>query len=304
LNTVNLLTKAYQNAKLEMIDEKSKYILFSDCHRGNGSISDEFSRNENTYLYALKHYFDEGYTYIEAGDGDELWEHKFGHIKKAHAGVFSRIRKFHEDGRFIMIYGNHNIFLEKKKYVRKNYETFYDHYYEVENNLLKGIEPQEALVLKVEKTGQEIFIVHGHQGDLLNDQFWPFAMFSLKYFWRFFHSCGIRSPASPVKNVHKQHKIERNYNKWIDENKKMLICGHTHRVKYPKEGELPYFNTGCCVYPRRITGIEIAEGKIMLIQWRTVPDTEGVLRVQRKVLRGPEPLEKFDIRQGYEGREE
>ena len=296
MNTVNLLTKAYENAKVEMIDEKSKFIFFSDCHRGNGSMSDEFSRNENTYLYALKRYFDEGYTYVEVGDGDELWEHKFGHIKKAHAGVFSRIRKFHEDGRFIMIYGNHNIFLRKNGYVRKNYDTFYDYYEEVEHRLLKGIEPQEALLLKVEKTEQEIFVVHGHQGDFLNDQFWRFAMFSLKYFWRFLHSFGIRSPASPVKNIHKQHKIERNYNKWIKEHKKMLICGHTHRVKYPKQGELPYFNTGCCVFPRRITGIEIAEGNILLIQWRTVPDSEGVLRVQRKVLRGPEPLEKFDIR--------
>lgn len=296
MRTVQLLTRAYEKAKVMEIDENSKYIIFSDCHRGNGSMNDEFSRNENTYLYALNYYYNKGYTYIEAGDGDELWEHKFGHIKKAHAGVFSRIRKFHEENRFILLYGNHNIFLRKNDYVRKNYDTFYDHYDEAEYNLLRGIEPEEALVLKLPKNRQEVFIVHGHQGDFLNDQLWPFAMFSLKYFWRFFHSFGIRNPASPVKNVHKQHKIEKNYKKWIAEKKTMLICGHTHRVKYPKPDELPYFNTGCCVYPRRITGIEIAGGNILLIQWRTVPDAEGIMRVKRKVLRGPEPLEQFDIR--------
>ena len=296
LNTDKRLTEAYKNAKVEMIDQDSKYIFFSDLHRGNGSMSDEFSRNENTYLYALKRYFDEGFTYVEVGDGDELWEHKFGHIKKAHNGVFNRIKKFHDENRFIMLYGNHNIFLKNDKYVRKNYDTFYDHYEEEEYKLLKDIEPQEAIVLKAQETGQEIFVVHGHQGDFFNDQLWGFAMLLLKYFWRFFHSFGIRSPASPVKNAHKQHKIEKNYNKWIEDHKTLLICGHTHRAKFPKRGQLPYFNTGCCVYPRRITGIEIVHGKILLVQWRTFPDPEGVLKVQRKVLKGPEPLEKFNLR--------
>ncbi|MDR5658556.1 metallophosphoesterase family protein [Serpentinicella sp. ANB-PHB4] len=297
MRTAKRLTEAYNNAKVAYIDENSKYVFLSDCHRGAGSLADEFTRNENAYNYALKHYFNNGYTYVEAGDGDELWEHsKFANIKNAHHETFENIKRFYDDDRLILIYGNHNIYLKNQDYVRDNYYTYYDSYYETEHEFLYGIKPLEALVLKVKKTNQEILIVHGHQGDFLNDQFWFFTMLSLKYFWRFLHAFGIQNPASPVKNAEKRHKIEKNYKKWIKKNKMMLLCGHTHRIKYPKHNELPYFNMGCCVYPTRITAIEISDGNIQLVQWQTVPNHKGTLQVKREKIQGPEPIEKFDIR--------
>jgi len=45
-------------------------MFFSDCHRSNGSHSDEFTKNRNTYLFALEYYYKNGFTYVEAGDGD------------------------------------------------------------------------------------------------------------------------------------------------------------------------------------------------------------------------------------------
>ena len=69
-----------------------------------------------------------------------------------------------------MLYGNHNIYLKNKKYVEKNYYQFYDEYNQ-KGKPLQGIKPMEALVLKHRITKQEILIVHGHQGDLINDQF-------------------------------------------------------------------------------------------------------------------------------------
>ena len=144
-------------------------------------------------------------------------------------------------------------------------------------------------------TCQEILILHGHQGDFLNDQFWFPTMVSLKYFWRYLHSFGVRNPASPVKNTFKRHKIERNFKKWIERNKKMLICGHTHRFKFPREDELPYFNTGCGTYPTIITGLEISDGNIQLVRWKIEPDKKGLLRVNSTVLRGPKPIKQFDM---------
>ena len=110
------------------------------------------------------------------------------------------------------------------------------------------------------------------------------------------HSLGIRNPTSPVKNIFKRHKIERNFKKWIAKNRKMLICGHTHRFKFPREDEVPYFNTGCCIYPTIITGIEISQGNIQLIRWKTEPDDNGYLKVRRLVLRGPKTIREFDMR--------
>ena len=294
--TSRRLTQAYGNARIEHFNDDSKYIIFSDIHRGNGSHFDEFSKNQIIFRHALEYYFEHGYTYIEAGDGDELWENpSVADIKNAHFHIFEIIKKFNDENRFIMIYGNHNIYLKNMDYVEKHYYTSYNEYKEVDYEFLMGVVPVEALILKHNETSQEVLVLHGHQGDLLNDQFWLPTMTSLKYFWRYLHSFGIRNPASPVKNAFKRHKIERNFKKWIAVNRQMLICGHTHRFKFPKEDDLPYFNTGCCTYPTIITVIEIYDVNVQLIRWKTEPDEEGFLNVNRLVLRGPRPLTDFSF---------
>ncbi|MBM6615763.1 metallophosphoesterase family protein [Desemzia sp. RIT804] len=296
------LTEAYENARVEEFDDNSKYVFMSDVHRGDGSLSDEFTRNRDIYLYALQHYYRNDYTYVEAGDGDEMLEYSnFEHTKNAHPAVYDTIKKFFDEDRLVKIYGNHDIFLKYPSYVKKNYYTNYDEYNEVFFDFLKDLEPVEALVLKHKQTGQEILTVHGHQGDAPNDQFWRLTMLSLKYFWRFLHAFGIRNPSSPVKNVSKRHKVEKNYNKWIEKHKMMLICGHTHRFKYPKKKDHPYFNTGCCIYPTIITAIEIKNGMVQLVRWKVKATRNGVLNIEREIMRGPESVSDFDIREGYTG---
>lgn len=298
MRTAHRLTEAYNNARVEYFNSSSKYIFFSDCHRGNGGNSDEFSKNNNIYLHALEYYYENGFTYVEAGDGDELWEHPhYRHIINAHFDAFFVLKKFHDSNRLIMLYGNHNMYLENQSYVEKNLFTYYNEFLDMTVDCLKGIKPCEALLLKNSDTGQEILTVHGHQGDFPNDQLWLFSMFSLKYFWRRMHAMGFTNPASPVTNLGKRHKIEKSFTKWIEKNKMMLICGHTHRFKYPKTNELPYFNTGGCITPMNITGIEITGGFIQLVRWRTLANADGVLQISKQVLRGPDPIEKFDMRQ-------
>ena len=56
------------------LDDHSKIILFSDTHRGDKSAADPFAPNEPLFLHALTHYYQQGFTYIELGDGDDLWQ--------------------------------------------------------------------------------------------------------------------------------------------------------------------------------------------------------------------------------------
>ncbi len=288
------LTQAYKNAKVLHFDKKSKYIFFSDIHRGDDSVSDEFARNQNLFLHALDYYYNKGYTYVEVGDGDELWEYpKFRYIRIAHSDVFKNLKKYHQDKRLIILYGNHNIYLRHKFYVCKNYFHFYDEYKQEVVDLLKGLSPKEALVLKHKKSGQEILVVHGHQGDFINDQLWIVSNLLLRFFWKYMHVVGFHNPSSPARNLYKRHKIEKNYNKWIKRHEKMLICGHTHRPKFPKPGELPYFNSGCCINTRGITGVEISDDNILLVDWRIRADKNGSLLIERNIIRGPEPISKY-----------
>lgn len=291
------LTEAYTSARVELFDGNSRYVFFSDAHRGDNSLSDEFARNQNTFLSALDYYYEEDFVAVETGDGEELWEHsKFKHIRYAHSEVYDALKKFHDDNRLILLYGNHNMYLKDPVYLEKNFYHFYDEYSEEYCELFEGLTAHEALVLKHKETGQEILALHGHQGDFMNDQIWRFSMLALRYFWRFMHMIGFRNPASPAKNVHKMHKIERNYNKWIYKHRMMLICGHTHRSKFPKHGELPYFNSGCGVHTKGITCIEIVDNEVMLVEWKIRTDREGLLRVERQVVRGPQAVEKYDLK--------
>ena len=297
MKTVQRLKDAFTNGRLEMFDESSKYVLLSDCHRGNGNQADEFTKNQNTFQYALSFYYQKGFTYVEVGDGDELWEHpRIKDIKNAHFETFEIIKRFHQNNRFILIYGNHNIYLKDPRYVEKNLYTHLNEHSQERIDFLKHIKPEEALVLKHKRTGQQVFIVHGHQGDFSNDQFWYLNMLSLKYFWRFLHAVGVQNPSSPVKNENKRHKIEKNYAKWIEKYRMMLICGHTHRLKFPRKNDLPYFNTGCCIYPTSLTAIEIENCKITMVRWKIQANEEGLLQVERNIIHGPRPIEDFDIR--------
>jgi UDP-2,3-diacylglucosamine pyrophosphatase LpxH len=295
--TENRLAKVFKNAKVEYFDKNSKYIFFSDIHRGDDSVSDEFTRNQNLFLHALNYYYKEGYKYIEVGDGDELWEYKnFRVIRLAHTDVFTVIKKFFDADRFVILYGNHNIYLKSNRFVKKNYYQYYDEYNQIRTELFKGLMPQEALILKHKDSQQNIFVLHGHQGDFMNDQLWFLAMLLLRYFWRYLHIVGLDNPTSPARNLYKRHKVEKAYDKWIEKNKMMLICGHTHRQKFPKAEDLPYFNTGCCIRTRGISGIEIINDEILMVDWRTSSDEDGNLHILRTVVRGPEPIAKYDCK--------
>jgi len=198
------------------------------------------------------------------------------------------MKKFYDDHRFEMIYGNHNMELKHRSSVKRNLYQFKDEFTDKIEPLFPGIKVLESIVLEHES--KDILLLHGHQGDFTNDQLWMGNRFFLRYFWRFMHIVGFRNPASPAKNIHHRHTLEKRYSKWIRENNQMLIMGHTHRPKFSEEGELPYFNTGTCVHPRNITGIEIFDNKIQMIEWKIGICEDGVLQVQRRVSRGPRLL--------------
>lgn len=297
MKTQDRLTDAYESAHLVEFDRSSRMIFMSDLHRGDGSVADEFAKNKVIVTHALAHYFDEGFTLVELGDCEDLWE--FPHIKhivRAHGIVYGKLQQFHRLGRYLRLYGNHDAQLSDPEYVRRNLSDLQSPQTGELEPLLPDLDVHSALRLRSRETGQELLVVHGHQGDFSNDQAWRFTMWSYRVFWRWLHAFGIQHPSSPIKNSYKRHKVERNYVKWIRARQVALLCGHTHRAKFPAPDETPYFNTGSGTFNAYVTCIEITDDTIALVRWRVESDANGYLKVVRWVLAGPRDLADFDRR--------
>ena len=289
------LDRAYRNAKIIDFDDSSKFILFSDCHRGDNSFADDFANNRNIYFHALRHYFDKGFQYFEIGDGDELWENlSFDSIFDAHKNVYLLLKQFHKNKRLHMIWGNHDMVYQNPEYVKKHLSTFFDEKLGEDVELFKDITYHEGIILKHSEIKLEVFLTHGHQADWWNYSFWKLSRFMVRVLWKPLQIMGIADPTSPAKNYKELIKIERRTKNWISENNNMLtIVGHTHRPRFPKPGDIAFFNDGSCVHPRSITGIEIVKGEISLIKWSISTKEDGTLQIVKTILEGPKKLTDY-----------
>ncbi len=275
------------------INNQSKIVIFSDCHRGDGSNADNFARNEDLFYYALKCYYYYGYTYIEAGDGDELWENKrLSDIVSAHPNVFRLMSHFYKSNRLYLLFGNHDM----AKRFKKN-ATCVECYFE--NAESGGVDEEldvvfyEALALRYNGSGRELLVIHGNQADLVNYDLWRLTRVMVRYLWRPFESLGFRDPTNASRNYKRRRSVESNLIEWSEKNKTPLIAGHTHKPYFPKEGEAPYFNSGSCIGPRGITCIEINRGMISLVKWSYDIRQDGSVYAAREVIGGPKPLAVF-----------
>ncbi len=291
MNILKRISRIFENAEEISFDDSSKFVLMSDCHRGDGSWSDNFLKNQNIYFAALSYYYKEDYTYIELGDGDELWENsKISEIINVHSDVFRLFSKFLKKNRLYFIYGNHDMVKKNKKYVKDNLYRCFREREKKYISLFEGVKVHEGLILKYKVTEDKILLIHGHQGDFINDGFWKLGRFLVRYLWRPLENIGVNDPTSTARNYDKKEEVEKRLTRWIMKEKHMLIAGHTHRPRFPKVGENLYFNDGSCVHPRCITAIEIISGNITLVKWQVKTRRDNTLFIGREVLAGPNKL--------------
>lgn len=285
------LNKIFENSKKLYIDNNTKIVIMSDCHRGAGDNYDNFIKNQNIFEAALRYYYNKGFIYVELGDGDDMWEVKeCKDIVEAYLDVFKQLRKFNKSGRLIMIYGNHDIAKKSSKVLENCFYKHYDKITKKDEYLLDGLTVYESLVLNY--NNYDIFLLHGHQVDFLNGTLWKLSRFLVRYLWRTFEHIGIKDPTSAAKNYQVANKTEKKLEEWSTKNKKILISGHTHRPIFPKTGQSLYFNDGSCIHPNGITSLEIENGNITLVKWEFKLNKGELISVKRKVL-DTEPICNF-----------
>lgn len=280
MNDDRRLQKAFCHAPRLPLSKRSKYVLISDCHRGSGNSNDNFLKNQHLYFAALEYYYQQGYTYIELGDGDELWENRsIKNIMDIHSDVFCFLSQFARENRLYLLYGNHDMVKRKKRF----------------QPLFSPLCFHEGIILTTGTLPDNmprisLYLTHGHQASMLNSTLWPLSRFLVRYIWNPLENLGVLDPTSAAKNYRVKNKCETRLNQWAEENRRILITGHTHRPVLPAE-PARYYNTGSCVHPRCITCIEIERLSMTLVKWCMNARTDSTLYVAREIISGPVPLQ-------------
>jgi len=235
-----------------------KLIVMSDMHRGDGSGADDFAQNSLIYRCALEHYLENGFTYVELGDAEELWENdNFDQIYITHTSVYELLARFHdpdpEKTRYLKVWGNHDLYWKDNEAV---YRT-----------LFPGIEIQEGILLAVpdgrgcgagKDWGQEfglskgegtgggcgrralacgdILLIHGHQADpKCSGEGAAFSKFFVHHFWSDLQRCGVKDPTRAALNPGLCNEVDRRLHEWANHNDQgiaTIVAGHTHRAVF------------------------------------------------------------------------
>jgi len=253
------LQKAFEGAIRLPLNHQTKYVLFSDCHRGTGTSNDNFLKNQTLHLATLQYYFKTGYTYIELGDGDELWENRcMEQIIEAHNDIFRLLSLYDRHKRLYMLYGNHDMVKKNTSYTAKP----------CTQTLFADMKFHESIILEnnTSQSARDIYLTHGHQADLLNSVFWRFARFLVRYVWKPLEYFGVMDPTSAAKNYTRKQKTELRLQDFAEKEGHIIITGHTHRPVLSETNSF-YCNCGSCVHPYSITCIEIERMQISLAKW-------------------------------------
>ncbi|MCB9421286.1 MAG: metallophosphoesterase family protein [Ardenticatenaceae bacterium] len=224
-----LIQKLNQQDKHPLLPS-DRYIIFSDHHKGARNEADDFLPCEQTYLAALDHYLDEGYTLIILGDAEELWEEKAQNVLAAYKNVLLSETRFYKEERYIRVYGNHDDLWRYPTQVKKHLDPFFP-----------GIQVQDGILFEYTSadglTG-ELFLTHGHQGTLDSDKLAWFSRIWLPLYREFQILTGI-GKTTPAKDACLRAEHDTKMYRWTQTRRNtILIVGHTHRPIWSSQTHL------------------------------------------------------------------
>ena len=282
-----------------------KFVIFSDQHKGRNNGADDFTICEPNYLAALDYYHQNGFTLIALGDCEELWENTLTPIKREHKLSFEKEKMFISGNAFIKIFGNHDLFWQNDPFAPLQLKDIYEYDVPVYEGVVLQTEIKGRKINLFCTHGHQGDKVS--DGNWLTKFFvakiWaPLQAFlninpntpaydkqlktlhnHLMYQW------SVQQPDLILITGHTHQPvfeslthIERLYRQLLfarqvkDESMMEALQKEIHLRKFQTTtisdeylNMRPcYYNTGCCCFSDGdITGIEIADGAIRLIEW-------------------------------------
>ena len=163
--------------------------------------ADDFAANSLIFKCALDYYLAEGFTLIELGDAEGLWEvERFNQIYITHTSIYERLAAFHDSDpqktRYIKIWGNHDLYWQDNEAAL--------------GRLFPGIVVYEAAVLD-----GHILLWHGHQADPACSGVWArVGKFFVGKCWTAMQRWGFRDPTRAANNPGRCDEIDETLHGW------------------------------------------------------------------------------------------
>jgi len=186
---------------------------------------------------------------------------------------------------------------------RKEHQDIYQ-------SLFPGIQIYEAVLLN-----NTIVMIHGHQADpMCSGPVAAVSHFFVNHIWADLQRGGIKDPTRAATNPGLCNEVDERLHKWATNNDRgisAIIAGHTHRAVFENlsltemrlqalrfkaedsahsqdRRDFRYYNSGSCVHPLSITGIEITSENgpnLTLVEWGQAAE-ENRMTIRRDLLNG------------------
>lgn len=200
---------------------ESRYVIFSDHHKGGRDGADDFQGCERTYMGALKHYLENGYTLIVLGDAEELWEEKVEKVMACYPKVFELEARFYAQGLYMRGYGNHDDLWMQAEAIQQHLSPYFP-----------GIRFHDGILFEFtdpEGENCELFLAHGHQGTIDSDKLRFLGQRFLPLYHDFQNKTGL-GRTTPARQYCLRAEHDSQMYRWASKQGKLIfIAGHTHR---------------------------------------------------------------------------
>lgn len=200
---------------------RDKFIILSDQHKGARDGADVFANCAKNYVAALNYYNENDFFYINLGDSEELWENLFATVKRHNKLTFEAEKRFLWRNAFIKIFGNHDLYWDNDPLAQVNLTSIYGN----------PVDIHEGVILRtsIKDRPLEIYMTHGHQGDLQSDGNW-FSKWFVSDIWGPFQAYLRINPNTPANNDQLKTDHNRIMYEWSSKRENLLlITGHTHQ---------------------------------------------------------------------------
>lgn len=211
------LDRLFASAHSVACSPVERFVIFSDLHLGDGSSGDSSEHNASLVSTVLSEYYlKRRFQLVLNGDIEDLYRFPLQDIAARQEPLYRLFDQFRRTTAFYKIVGNHDMDLLKHARFLQRFPLY--------------------PALRMQFSEQEVFVLHGHQADMLTARCHRLFSFLNR---RIVSPLGL--PNGSVAHDDKQkYRTEKRIYDFAKSRRVLSIIGHTHRPLFESLSRVDY----------------------------------------------------------------